>query len=313
MTAAMFDNENNTQGTVLFRFLGCEGLGLQQSDSLSKIMADVFQDHFAHDTLYLLDSKGNIRCSVLADKARYEAYDNQDRRQSNIANGFNVLWDQDGRSCTVYNRPAPKSNMKPVAVAALVALVVGALIAWFATWMVMDSSIDEARQEERERARVASPVTVPAAASTKPTAMSAAEPAQPAAEANEAVDAGRRVDLRIEAKTMQSRLQRENCTLNTVNNVEAWLHKMSEADRRIVCESYPFEKAIKAYQRFFNAKSIGDIKDLSQSKDYDNVFSAKQKNVIRFYAENTKKFKKYMLTYGMRFDIPDSDINSSSL
>lgn len=322
MTAAMFDNDYNMQGTVLFRFLGCEGLGLQQSDSLSKITTDVFQDRFAPTTLYLLDTKGNIRCSVLADKSRYEDYDNQDRRQSNMANGFNVLWDQDGRSCTVYYRPAPKSNMKLVAVAALVALVVGALGAWFATWMVMDSSIDEARREERERARIAyearqaAPEAATPAERQSTAAMSASKEAEQAIseahkavdaavnEANDAVtDAGRRVDLRIEARTMQSRLQRENCTMKTVDNVNTWFRRMSPADRRIVCESYPFEKAIEAYKIFFSAKDRDEMKKLIY--DADKYFSAKQKTVVRWYARDSKKFRQCKNDYGLRFDIPE--------
>lgn len=100
--------ENNTR--VKLRFLNCEEFCLQQGDSLTKISNDVLEVRADAPVVYLLTMKGDIKCTIITDKQEYENQNNIDRRTLNVANHFNVLWEDDGQSCTVYYQDGKKDG-----------------------------------------------------------------------------------------------------------------------------------------------------------------------------------------------------------
>lgn len=100
--------ENNTR--VKLRFLNCEEFCLQQGDSLTKISNDVLEVRADAPVVYLLTMKGDIKCTIITDKQEYENRNNIDRRTLNVANHFNVLWEDDGQSCTIYYQDGKKKG-----------------------------------------------------------------------------------------------------------------------------------------------------------------------------------------------------------
>lgn len=100
--------ENNTR--VKLRFLNCEEFCLQQGDSLTKISNDVLEVRADAPVVYLLTMKGDIKCTIITDKHEYENQNNMDRRTLNVANHFNVLWEDDGQSCTIYYQDGKKKD-----------------------------------------------------------------------------------------------------------------------------------------------------------------------------------------------------------
>lgn len=122
-----------------FRFLGCEGFALQVDSNIQKITEGIYDTSTDASVIYLLTEKGDIKCSIPATKSNYENFDNQDRRQLNIANGFNVLWDRDSPICTIFYHPK-KDGCGCSVISSIICFFLGCFVGWLFSYYIISPS-----------------------------------------------------------------------------------------------------------------------------------------------------------------------------
>lgn len=272
------------------RLLNCTGYALRQGDDLQKIQTEIMEVAFIAPVAFILDDGGDIKCTVIKDKAKFEDETNIDRRVSNVNNSFNVLWDQDCRTCTIYRneRNASKYGMNsfpwiPGIISAVVGIGLGLLIGWI-SWGHSDSRpavIDDSDQDF---------VVVREAVDT-PVAEKAGEPAV--------------TDDIAEAKDYIRKLHSKVCTKYTVHKVNQWWNNMSDIQKSALSE-FKIPERIEAYYRFFEASNMEHIKRLIH---YDrDIFSPYQQEIICVYGSNPRTFESLYRKYGMTFRIEPYDL-----
>lgn len=281
-------------GNVKLRFLNCEGLCLQAGDSLSRISTSVLEIKAETSLVYLMTTKGVIRCVLLTDKREYESPDNVDRRTSNVTNEFNVLWDDDGEYCTVFYNPAPKKRLSWILTAAG-GLVVGLLVGWLVTYLCMGKPKVNA-QPGYEASRVVSN-EIDMYSEQQYTVKTQAVSHLPSP--NDDVPSDQVSQVRI--KEFTYRLHSSNCTVQTVTEIKKWFDSLDEKAKATV-DAEKFARVLEAYMIFFNAEKIGDLNKLVK---YRYVFSPYQWNVIHAgYGVDSGTFTSWKQRFGMSFRKP---------
>lgn len=275
------------EGNAKLRLLNCTGYALRQGDDLQKIQTEIMEVTFIAPVAFILDDGGDIKCTVIKDKAKFEDETNIDRRVSNVNNSFNVLWDQDGRTCTIYrNVPgAPKSGMGefpwiPAIISAVVGIGVGLLIGWI-SWG--DSGSKPVVYPEPDYVVVRESVDTVAV--------------EPVTVQESQIE---------EAKDYVRKLQSLECTMSTVDEVEKWWSNLSDNQRSELSE-YKIPERLRAYKKFFTASHFADMKDLYRFGR--KIFSSYQWRIIEGYGRDRRDFYELYERYGMTFRIPESVIS----
>lgn len=269
-------------GNTKLRLLNCMGFALRQGDDLQKIQTEIMEVSFITPVAFVLDEGGDIKCTVIKDRTKFEDETNIDRRVANVNNSFNVLWDQDGRTCTVYRSAADISrrgaNLFPwraAIISAIAGMAVGALICG----IVMSDSEPVPEPEPDivvERVQVDTVVDD-----------TEGEPAF--------------THDMAEAENYIRKLQSENCTLHTVHKVQQWWNNMSDIQKSALSK-YNIPERIEAYNRFFEAGSIRDISSLD-SYVRQGIFSPRQQKIIEVYGRDARTFRMLHSEYGMNLRI----------
>lgn len=283
-------------GNVKLRFLNCEGLCLQAGDSLSRISTSVLEIKAETSIVYLMTTKGAIRCVLLTDKREYESPDNVDRRTSNVTNEFNVLWDDDGEHCTVFYNPAPKKNFSWILTTAG-GLMVGLLVGWLVTYLCMGESKAIAQQGDEVPGIISNKIDVDSG--QEYTVKTQGVSHLPSSAPND--DGPSDQVLRGRIKEFTYRLHSSNCTLQTVTEIQRWFDGLDEKSKATV-DVEKFTRVLEAYRIFFDAENIGDLNKLVKYRD---VFSPYQWNIIHAgYSVDSWTFYSWKQRFGMSFRKP---------
>lgn len=274
------------EGNAKLRLLNCTGYALRQGDDLQKIQTEIMEVAFIAPVAFILDDGGDIKCTVIKDRAKFEDETNIDRRVSNVNNSFNVLWDQDGRTCTIYRNvsSASKSGMGelpwiPAIISAVVGIAVGLLIGWIA-WGGSGSK----------------PVVYP-----EPDYVVVTEPVDTVAVESVTVQESQ-VE---EAKDYVRKLQSLGCTMSTLDEVEKWWNELSDSQKSALSE-YKIPERLRAYKKFFTASHFADMKELYRFGR--EIFSSAQWRIIEGYGRDRRDFYELYERYGMTFKISEYDM-----
>lgn len=269
------------EGNAKLRLLNCKGYALRQGDDLQKIQTEIMEVAFIAPVAFILDDGGDIKCTVIKDRAKFEDETNIDRRVSNVNNSFNVLWDQNGRTCTIYRnvQNAAKSGMGefpwiPAIISAVVGIAVGLLIGWIA-WGGSGSK----------------PVVYP-----EPDYVVVTEPVDTVAVESVTVQESQ-VE---EAKDYVRKLQSLGCTMSTLDEVEKWWNELSDSQKSALSE-YKIPERLRAYKKFFTASHFADMKELYRFGR--KIFSSAQWRIIEGYGRGRRDFYELYKRYGMSFNV----------
>lgn len=269
------------EGNAKLRLLNCAGYALRQGDDLQKIQTEIMEVTFIAPVAFILDDGGDIKCTVIKDRAKFEDETNIDRRVANVNNSFNVLWDKDGRTCTIYRNVSsgPKSGIGEfpwihAIISAVVGIAVGLLIGWI-SWGGSGSK------------QVVDP---------EPGYMVVTEPVETVAVEPVTVQESQ-VE---EAKKHVTRLQSLGCTMSTVDEVEKWWSNLSDNQRSELSE-YKIPERLRAYKKFFTASHFADMKDLYRFGR--KIFSPAQWRIIEGYGRDRRDFYELYELYGMSFNV----------
>ena len=289
---------------VGFRFLGCEGFGIKQESSLAQI-AEAVKDVYPKGAVaYLLDKKGNIKCTLLASKSEYENAANLDRRTANVANGFFVLWDREGRYCTVFYHPKADGCGCSV-LASILCLIIGLAIGWgVAYFAVRDSSgSSEPFLMKTDTVVVTKTDTVYLDKHKKYT-QERQSPIQERLigrdQENEG-DEAKEAEIQSFVSLYKGKLWSDECSMETVKEVKkAWRAFPYKDEARNI---YDFDAYIDRYETFFK----GSMDAVHFLLAYRGVFSKDQYRVIRYYSYNSATYRKLRDIFGMTFKISKED------
>ena len=288
---------------VGFRFLGCEGFGIKQESSLAQIAEAVKDVYPEGAVVYLLDKKGNIKCTLLASKSEYENAANLDRRTANVANGFFVLWDRDGRCCTVFYHPKADGCGCSV-LASILCLIIGLAIGWgVAYFAVRDSSgSSEPVSMKTDTVVVTKTDTVYLSKHEKYT-KERQSPIQERLIGRDQENEEKEAIVNSFVSRYKGKLWSDQCSMETVEEVkEAWRAFPYKDEARNI---YDFDAYIYRYETFFK----GSMDAVSSLLAYRGVFSKDQYRVIRYYSYNSATYRKLRDTFGMTFTISKKDFD----
>ena len=293
---------------VGFRFLGCEGFGIKQESSLAQIAEAVKDVYPEGAVVYLLDKKGNIKCTLLASKSEYENAANLDRRTANVANGFFVLWDRDGRCCTVFYHPKADGCGCSV-LASILCLIIGLAIGWgVAYFAVRDSSGSSEPVSMKTDTVVVTKTDTLYLDKHEEYTKERLSPIQERLIGRDQENEEKEAIVNSFVSLYKGKLWSDQCSMETVEEVkEAWRAFPYKAEAN---EIYNFDAYIDKYETFFN----GDMDAVSSLLAYKSCFSKAQYHVIKhYYLSNSETFKKLRDTFGKTFKISKEDFNRSKI
>ena len=288
---------------VGFRFLGCEGFGIKQESSLAQI-AEAVKDVYPEGAVaYLLDKKGNIKCTLLASKSEYENAANLDRRTANVANGFFVLWDRDGRCCTVFYHPKADGCGCSV-LASILCLIIGLAIGWGVTYFaVRDSSgSSEPVSMKTDTVVVTKTDTVYLSKHEKYT-KERQSPIQERLIGRDQENEEKEAIVNSFVSRYKGKLWSDQCSMETVEEVkEAWEDFPYKEEANKI---YNFDVYIGKYEIFFK-EGMDSVFSLI---NYKSGFSEAQNRVIGYYSYNSATYSKLLDTFGKTFKISKKDFD----
>lgn len=282
--------------SINYTFINCADLGLQTNKGLSKIPNEVFSTTSYATVIYILNDNGDVKCTIVGDKAQYQNNQNYDRRTSNVANGFNVIWDDEGKSCVVYRQIKQKKPTKYyilMAILFIVGLVIGLVIP-------SNSKKSDKDGDKNQTIEVQDTIVAPESEDTrvsnnlldeKPDTSSNNSSKPINNPSNEKSNISKEENLKpkaepwrakvwAEAEEMRKQLQLMSCTRRTVSKVRKWyFYDLSSSARAYVKSNfgYDFENALRAYEAFFNAKSR---EDMTVVQRHLSLFSDSQRKAI---------------------------------
>ena len=300
---------------IKIRFLNCAGFGLQSGNQLVRIPDNIYEVSLERSpTVFILDEKGEIVCSIINDKKLYETSDNVDRRKINFANHFNVLWNEDGRSYTVYRTPPDKekrSNAKRYwIIGIIISIIIGVLVGCGIAYIIKHKSGTPQLSPQpielpiHEPSPVLEPDTI-----TQINVPEEPKVTEPTPEESKAVEAEkqqkaiREASIKAITAAYISELHSDNCTALTVAKVENWYNTLIDEEKGYT----NIKNYIDAYKTFFEATKVDDITKLNKSK---SLFSQNQRRVI--FGNNVGKngygdpdtFNVWYGLFGMSFSEP---------
>lgn len=283
------------------RLINCAGYGLQQDDSLDKIDDIAYQTTTGSPVVYLLDINGAIKCTVPTSKVAYERPDNFDRRSTNVANHFLVLWDGDGGGCTIYHNPPRKKFDIPAAVGALAGFLLGLIVSsliWSHKTNTEEVSTETATTEATRTAETTDSLHEKAG-------QTFAQETEKLAQTQLAQSEAEELQIKDTAYNWKHKLQSIDCTMSMVKSVERWYRSLDSRGRDVAERFYPFERALNLYLIFFTTRNFKDMRYLFH--EGKSVFSRQQLEIIKWYGTDEKQFHYLRKRHGRAFAAPYED------
>ena len=283
--------EQHTVKLILFH---CQGLGLQVDDSLLRISSLVHYVDLVAQTAYLLDDKGEILCILLKDRNEYESKNNQDRRIVNKKNGFNMIWEDDGNSCFVYNENYSSSKSSTLSLIGrlarllIPAMLIGLLFGYF-IWHDEDSSnttenlliiesLEEANRSITSQKDSLENVVIELSTQLEPYKLELEI---------------HKDSVRKDCSIRKEELQSMECDATTVSAVRTWWYNLTLDDKKIAKQVYDFDLALTTYSQVFNAEDMYDMHMMS--KRGQDIFSPRQMRLLnRIPKYNMRKSFRHM-------------------
>ncbi|MCD8297957.1 MAG: hypothetical protein LUC88_10330 [Prevotella sp.] len=251
----------------------CEGYGVQSGSNLILIQEESFVLKMNQTTVYLLDKRGHIVCTIVNNQLEYESEDNQDRRYQNNRNGFVVEWSNEGTVCTI--TCSARRSMYVFANAFFTfcdrcGYCARIFVYKMKTFFEYLSSGFRKRKENTGNVKKL--------------------------ETNYEM-----YSLYNNTKKFKQKLQANTCDMDVLREVAVWWAQLNDEEIKAVKPFYNFSQAIAMYRLFFLAKKCEDMGRLQICK---NIFSNRQLNVIREYGKSEKRFKEWKFKMGMSFTKP---------
>ena len=294
---------NETAKHTKLRLLNCEGMALQQEESLEKISGPVFETTTGSRMVYLLDAKGTVKCTLPTSRQEYVRPDNFDRRSANVANFFTILWDDDGHGLTVYHHP-PRGKFDIPLRPAVTCAIIGCILGIIVSSLIWSNKTDTEEVSSKTVTQTIEPSKTAGATASFPensVQTFAHETAKPA-QSQPAQSNSKEREIEKIAYDCKKKLQSLDCTMSTVKSVEMWYTSLDSCGRDTAERYYPFKQALRLYRQFFTARDIDDIVILLHAGK--SVFSPKQFEVIKRYGSDNQNFYSMRKGNGMSFDMP---------
>lgn len=269
-----------------FIFLGCNGLAIQDEEKIYLITdsTKAYTQRGTGDIVYLLQKNGKIKCILPASKTEYESFSNQDRRQLNVANGFTILWFDDGYTCVVTSRQ--QVNRKLLIISSVVSLFVGVVLGCMMSCSETPTETTPYNQSEKVQMETPQQTNSSSHISIDDEKLNSSikrTREDSIAEIN---------SIKNEANHWIDKFHKMDCTLSTIEAAEKWWKSI---DPNTAKETHiNLDEYINAYKIFFTAETLDEMYKLCKNPTdkCKRYFSSEQWRVIKeMYCRDTYHFR----------------------